>query len=53
MQSPLVLYFIINDIVLILGSFEFSVGFNSLFDIFDTLGLALYMNEFIIVGSLE
>jgi hypothetical protein len=41
----------VNDIVLVLGYFEFNVDFNSLFGRFDTLVMALYTNEFIIVGS--
>jgi hypothetical protein len=51
MHAPLVLDFNITEIVLMLGCFEFSADFNLLFDRFDTLALALYRDEFIIVGS--
>jgi hypothetical protein len=49
----LVLDFSINEFVLILGFFEFSAHFNLLFDRFDTLFLALYTDEFIIVENAE
>jgi hypothetical protein len=51
MHAPPVLDFSINEFVLMLGFFEFSVDFNSLFDRSDTLVLALYTDEFIIAGN--
>ena len=45
-----------NEIVLMLGCFEFSVDFNLLFEFqrYDMLVLAMYTNEFIIIaGSCE
>jgi hypothetical protein len=46
MHAPPAFYFSINEIVLM-----FCADFNSLFDISDTFILALYTDEFIIVGS--
>jgi hypothetical protein len=51
MHAPLVLDFGINEFVLMLGFFEFSVEFNSLFGRSDRLVLAPYTNDFIIVGN--
>jgi hypothetical protein len=51
MHAPPLLVFSINEIVLMLHCFEFSIDFNSLFDRSDRLVLALYTNEFIIAGS--
>lgn len=48
-----VLDFDINEFVLMLGSFEFSVDFSSLFDRSHTLVLAMYTNEFIIAENLK
>jgi hypothetical protein len=53
MHAPSFLDFNINEFVLMLGFSEFSVDFNLLFDRFDTLVLAMYIDEFIIAGNLE
>jgi hypothetical protein len=44
MHALPILDFSINEIALMLGCFEFSEDFNSLFDRSDTLALALYID---------
>lgn len=53
MHALRVLDFSINEIILMLGYYDFSTDFNLLFDRCDTLVLSLYIDKFIIVGSLK
>ena len=53
MHAPPILDLSPNEIVFMLGCFEFRTDFNSLFDRSDTLVLALYTDEFIIAGHLK
>jgi hypothetical protein len=53
MHAPPVLDLSINEIVLMLGCFESSTTFNSLFDRSYTFFLALYIDKFIILFILK
>jgi hypothetical protein len=53
MHAPPILDFSTNEFVLMLGVYRFSVDVNYLFDKSNTLVLALYTSELIIIGSLK
>lgn len=53
MHAPPILDFSINEIVFMLGCSRFSANFDLLFYRPNIIVLTLYIDEFIIVGSLE
>jgi hypothetical protein len=54
MHVPPILDFILNNyLVVMLGFSKFNANFNSLFNKFDTVFLALYIDEITIVGNLK